>query len=457
MRQIAVYGATFNPPGRHHRAVCERLAAAFDEVFVIPCGPREERPDTQDIEPIHRAAMADLAFSGLPRVTVDLFDLEANCFTRSHQLNHRYGQSGALVWHVVSDEHVTGGSKGDSSIQKNWHLGPELWRRLNFVVLKKPGVDLDPQDLPPRTKVVEVETAPGSHEIRRMAYQREPISSLVTPGVVEYIERHRLYTGVSGTSVARFRPSEARFLIHADDRNTAAHKVATQLPVVEPDQARMVIAIGGDGTMLRAIETHWRRRLPFYGINTGHLGYLLNDSREKLTEEQELALYHLPMLWVQVTKTDGTTEERLAFNDAWVERGSGQTAWMRLEIDGLTRLDKVVADGLLVSTAAGSSAYARAMGASPMPLNTQALLLVGSNVLSPSFWRPVVLPLAAEIEISTLDPDKRPLVAFVQGASLGKIQSIKIRKSRTAAAELAFKPEHDPSYKLASIQFPPGQ
>jgi NAD kinase len=348
-----------------------------------------------------------------------------------------------------------GGQSGESIIQCSWHHGPELWRRLHFVVVRRPSHPLETADLPPKHRVIEADHEPGSHEIRRLAYDRKPIADFVVEPVAGYIERHRLYTGSTPARSCRYLPGELRCLVHADQRNPKSIEVAQGLPTASASDANLVVAVGGDGTMLRAIQEHWRERLPFYGINTGHLGFLLNDSRALRPPDDGLLLYHLPMLWVEVTRTDGSREERLAFNDAWVERASGQTAWMKLTIDRVPRLDRIVADGILVSTAAGSSAYARAMGASPMPLNTPALLLVGSNVLDPPFWRPVVLPLGAEIEIATLDPGKRPLHAFVQGAAIGDAESMRIRVSRTAAVELAFRPEYDPAYKLARIQFPP--
>ena len=80
---IAVFGGAFNPPGRHHRAIAEALSRQFDRVVVVPSGPRPDKPSMQDVEPIHRAAMADMAFRGLANVRVDLFDLEEGTFTRS--------------------------------------------------------------------------------------------------------------------------------------------------------------------------------------------------------------------------------------------------------------------------------------------------------------------------------------------------------------------------------------
>ena len=144
----------------------------------------------------------------------------------------------------------------------------------------------------------------------------------------------------------------------------------------------------------------------------------------------------------------------LAFNDAWVERATGQTAWLKLLVNDQPRIEKLVADGVLVATAAGSTSYARAMGATPLPLYTAALLLVGSNVLHPPHWRPVVLPVDSRIEVRTHDPVKRPLKAFIDGIPQGDVQAIHARVSNMAAVELAFLPDHDPSLKLAKLQFP---
>ena len=86
-RTIAIFGGSFNPSGAHHRAIAERLSSHFDEVVVVPCGPRPDKPVTNDVPPIYRAAMADMTFRDIPRVRVALFDLEASTFTRTVDLD----------------------------------------------------------------------------------------------------------------------------------------------------------------------------------------------------------------------------------------------------------------------------------------------------------------------------------------------------------------------------------
>jgi NAD kinase len=150
----------------------------------------------------------------------------------------------------------------------------------------------------------------------------------------------------------------------------------------------------------------------------------------------------------------------LAFGDAWVERDGGQAAWLKVEIDGVTQLDKVVGDGLLVATPAGSSAYARAMGATPIPLNSPVLTLAGSNVFQPRFWKPLALPDAGVVRLTNVDPTpaerpKRPVRGYLDGEDLGRVRWMEIGVSPVAAVELSFTPEFDLTSRRLRSLFPP--
>ncbi len=113
----------------------------------------------------------------------------------------------------------------------------------------------------------------------REIYKREPYGHLVPPYVKDYIERYGLYRGRIPSKATKWTPGQSRILIFADQRNLKARALADKLHasacVENPD---CVVAIGGDGTMIRAIRQHWRLRVPFFGINAGHLGFLLNDT-----------------------------------------------------------------------------------------------------------------------------------------------------------------------------------
>ena len=453
---LAVFGGSFSPPGLHHRAIVRELARHFDRVVVVPCGPRPDKPSTSEVDPVYRAALADVAFVGIEGAEVDLFDLEMATFTRTHELHERYSPRGE-VWHVVGADLITGGSQGRSFIHTTWERGPELWRTLNFAVLKRPGHELGPGDLPPRHRLIDVRLDGSSQTIREKLFRRESVEDLVGPDVADYIERHRLYRAVLPARTARIRIDEPRLILEVADRNVRAREWAERFRRFErPADPNCVLVIGGDGTMLHAIQKHWRRRVPFYGINAGHVGFLMNDASEALDgfPPAELVARQMPMLYVEVQGRDGAWRTGLSFNDAWIERATGQSAWLEVRVNGQVRLPKVVCDGMLASTAAGSTAYAMSMGAQPLLADTPAWLVVGSNVMQPLNFKSALLSLESVVEVRSLDDDKRPLNGYLHGVPMGPVTAMRVRISRIAAAELAFNPNHDLAEKIAQIQFP---
>jgi NAD+ kinase len=118
----------------------------------------------------------------------------------------------------------------------------------------------------------------------------------------------------------------------------------------------------------------------------------------------------------------------------------------------------------LVATPVGSSSYARAMGATPVPLTAPVLTLAGSNVFRPRFWRPITLPEGSTVTISSLMPnnkpgynDKRPIRGFVDGREIGVVKWMRVRVSTVAAVELAFTPAFNLASRVLQSMFPPAE
>lgn len=452
VRKIAVYRGSFNPPGRRHRSIAEALSREFDELVIAPWHTRPGEEVKYDVAPVYRATMIDLAFQDLPNVRIEFFDLEAGACSPPGNAIQKLKLEGDISI-VVSPSVIEGGRQRQSTLHKA-PGGEALWREKQFIVVRRPGEEIHPGDLPPRHRFLKTDAGGSSEEIRERIFRLQSIEDWVDPAIEQYIRRHDLYRGMPHVRTTKFRVEELRPLIFADERNDKAIALLECLPSEDDANPNIILVLGGDGTMLRAIRQHWRRRLPFYGINTGHLGFLLNNALPDDVVGRSLILEQISLLRVEMIALNGERKVSLAFNDAWVERGTGQTAWIEVKVNGKTRLSRLVADGVLVATAGGSTSYARAMGATPLPLSTPALLLVGSNVLLPVSWRPVLLPLGSLIELRTLDPDKRPLEGFVDGTPHGRVQGMKVHTSNVAAVELAFDPSHVPAEKLARIQFP---
>lgn len=453
-RRIAVFGGSFNPPGVHHREIALALLPHFDEIHIVPCGPRPDKMTTNDVESIHRATLADLTFRGIPKTQVDLFDLEQATFTRTHRLQELYDGPDREVWHVVGSDLLAGGGNGESFIHRVWEHGPRVWNDLRFVVVERPTFHRAPNDLPPHHELLTIDHPGMSTLIRERVFRHEAFQHLVTPEVAAYIERHALYRGRLPLRTSTVVMEEPKVHLILDESNAKAVSLAARYRDLRSENPDLIIVIGGDGTMLHAIREHWRERRPFLGLNTGYRGFLMNEPSDDELLPPTFAVHQLPLLYVETLGMDGTWRQSLAFNDAWIERDSGQTAWIEVRVDGEQRLSRVVADGMLLATAAGSTAYARAMGAVPLPANTPTLILVGSNVLEPS-WKVAHLPLDARVEFLTLDPTKRPVRGYVDGLDQGPVLAMRLRTSRIATVELAFLPDYDMTAKLTKIQFPP--
>jgi NAD kinase len=392
----------------------------------------------------------------MERVTVDLFDLEGDTFTRNNALEEMYASEGE-VWHVVGADWLTGGGEGRSAIHTGWERGPELWDRAHFAVLTRPGHVLDPRDLPRRHELLVLELDESSTEIRDLILHGENASRMMVPRAQRYIERYGLYRGTNPATWSRGSLEGLTCLVKADTRNPRAVECAAAFaPYADEADPGFITVLGGDGAMLRSIRDDWRRRLPFFGVNAGHVGFLMNAPEQVLDAglpSGDVIFRQLPLIYVELETVDGEIVSTHAFNDAWVERSTSQSAWLKITVNGVSRIEKLVSDGALVSTAAGSTAYARAMGASPLLADTPAWLLVGSNVMEPVNWKSALLSPDMSVEITCLDPERRAVHAYVDGVAQGVVRSLRARISRAATVELVFLANRDMAEKIASIQF----
>jgi NAD+ kinase len=456
-RRVAIYARLFDPPTRSHRQdVIRLLESGFDEVVLCALGPRVANGEHQHTSPLHRAALVTLGFRGLDRVTVDYGDISQSRYSTTSELAARH-QSRGRLWHVRDAESLRSdeNSKERDEVDLSLDVNSSAHQWLLFHPVGQPP---EAKDISPKTLLLSREQNQTSEQVRQLVYASKPISDCVVPLVESYIERHKLFVPYSSQRFASFRTSQPRMLVVADTRNPKSVAAMARFEKYQSDDPEMILVLGGDGTMLHAIREHWRLRVPFVGVNTGHLGFLMNERLPDSLASLELNSYTLPMLRVDTERPDGDQAWGLAFSDVWVERAEGQAAWLRLDVDGETRVSKVVGDGMLVATASGSSAYARAMGAVPVPLNTPTVTLVGSNIFQPRFWKPMTLPDESVVTLTSLDRSgKRPVRCFIDGTPMGVVQQLTIKRSLTASVELAFTKEFDPSARLLRSLFPPDE
>jgi len=194
--KIAIFGGSFNPPCNHHLQIIARTIHRFDKIVVFPCGLRQDKPSANIVAEEDRKEMAKIAFGGIPRIELDCYDLENKVYTPTYYLQQRYEKlfPQAQLWHIVGGDIIAGGKRKESEIHRVWHRGEEVWQKLNFTIVMRPGYELEPEDLPPHAELIEVEGIFGSGTMVRARIARgESVANLVPLDIAKYIQQYNLY------------------------------------------------------------------------------------------------------------------------------------------------------------------------------------------------------------------------------------------------------------------------
>ncbi len=162
----------------------------------------------------------------------------------------------------------------------------------------------------------------------------------------------------------------------------------------EPKSADIIVALGGDGLMLQTLHDFMTTGKPIYGMHRGTVGFLMNDfSTEHLVERINAA--HITVihpLLMQARDAQGRVHQHYAINEVSLFRQSAQAAHLRIMIDGQERLTELVADGVLVATPAGSTAYNLSVQGPIIPINAPLMALTPISPFRPRRWRGALLP-----------------------------------------------------------------
>ncbi|MBI4851644.1 MAG: NAD(+) synthase [Acidobacteria bacterium] len=195
-RKIAIFGGSFNPVGKHHRQIAENLLPHFDLIIIVPCGIRTDKASVNAISLEHRRELVKRGFEGLEKIEFDFFDLDNDTYTPNYLLEKRYKERfpNQDIWYVIGGDIVTGGRDKKSEIHRIWQHGEEIWEKMNFLVIVRPGYLVEKTDLPIHSNVMEINDLYGSGSlIRELLAAGKPIDELVVASVAEYINQHKLY------------------------------------------------------------------------------------------------------------------------------------------------------------------------------------------------------------------------------------------------------------------------
>jgi len=240
-----------------------------------------------------------------------------------------------------------------------------------------------------------------------------------------------------------------------DAAGAAMHALQARYGQYEMGEADVIVALGGDGFMLRTLHRFLPEGLPVYGMKLGNVGFLMNRFREdelhdRLNEADVVELN--PLCMIAVTEA-GNESKALAINEVSLLRQLNQAAHIRVLVNGSVKVEDLVCDGVLVSTAAGSSAYNLSAQGPILPLGTEALALTPISPFRPRRWRGAVLPSTARIRFEVIDYYKRPVSATADAQEIRNVISVDVYEEKDITLKLMFDPDHSLEQRILDEQF----
>jgi NAD+ kinase len=235
----------------------------------------------------------------------------------------------------------------------------------------------------------------------------------------------------------------------------ARARLAKRYGDTPPEEADMIVALGGDGLMLQTLHRFMKSGKPIYGMHRGTVGFLMNEfSEERLPERLAAAetTYIHPLLMCALD-ADGKRQESHAINEVSLFRQTYQAAKLRILIDGKERLAELAADGVMVATPAGSTAYNLSAQGPIIPIKAPLLALTPISPFRPRRWHGALLPDRAQVVIEVLEAEKRPVAAVADHDEVRAVRSVEIGMDHNISIPMLFDPGHSLDERILREQF----
>ena len=239
------------------------------------------------------------------------------------------------------------------------------------------------------------------------------------------------------------------------EAQAAFERLSARYGGVPPREADVIVALGGDGFMLQTLHDFMTAGKPIYGMHRGTVGFLMNEFaadnlKERLAAAKTTVIHPLVM---RTKCVDGSTSEYRAINEVSLFRQSAQAARLRILVDGEVRLPELVADGIMVATPAGSTAYNLSVQGPIIPINAPLLALTPISPFRPRRWHGALLPDTARVTIEVMEADKRPVAAVADHDEVRNVASVDVVMDHKIDMRLLFDPGHSLDDRILREQF----
>ncbi len=205
-------------------------------------------------------------------------------------------------------------------------------------------------------------------------------------------------------------------------------------------KSNLIIVIGGDGFMLQTLKKNKDLTRSFYGLNSGNYGFLMNKFSSKNTIKN---LYRAKMITIsplemKITNKQGKIKKSLAINEVSILRQSRQAASLSIKIGSKQIIKKLISDGILVSTPAGSTAYNLSVHGPILSLHSKRLSIAPISPFRPRRWKGKIVSDRSNIVIKNLNPLKRPISAVADNMEFRNAKIISIKTNNKIKFNLLY-------------------
>ena len=206
-------------------------------------------------------------------------------------------------------------------------------------------------------------------------------------------------------------------------------------------KAEVIVVVGGDGFMLKNLRKYNKHNKPFYGINSGNFGFLMNkldnkNIQNKIIKSKKTIIKPLKIIATRYKKSK--KKYLMAINEVSLLRQSRQTAFLNIKIRKKNLIKKLVADGVLVSTPAGSTAYNLSVHGPILSLNSGKMAITPISPFRPRRWKGKTLSDKTVVRIDCLSPEKRPVAVSADNSEIRNIKSLKVSMNNKNKIQLLF-------------------
>ena len=228
------------------------------------------------------------------------------------------------------------------------------------------------------------------------------------------------------------------------DKNTKSSKIKNLLvKKLNQDQFKkdnLIIVIGGDGFMLQTLKKNKNSKKKFYGINSGNYGFLMNkfSSKNIIKNLSKANMVSISPLEIIVKNKSNQTRKSLAINEVSILRQSRQAASLSIKQGSRQIIKKLVSDGVLVSTPAGSTAYNLSVHGPILSLHSKKLSISPISAFRPRRWKGKIVNDKSKIIITNLDPSKRPISAVADNLEVRNAKSITVKTNNKIKFNLLY-------------------